>query len=131
MIKIVCLGNEFVECDSFAKEVGVLLEGDFEVVNIKDSFQLMEVLNSEGELVLLDVVEGLDEVRELRVEDLRVDSIVSAHDFDVGQVLALFGHDSGEPGLLGVDVKIIGIPMKGDALMVRDEVVELLSSDKL
>ena len=53
-MKIVCLGNEFIEEDCFAKEVGRLLAEDHEVVNIKDSFQLMEVLNEEGDFVLLD-----------------------------------------------------------------------------
>ena len=112
-MKIVCLGNEFVE------EVGGLLTEDHEVVNIKDSFQLMEVLNSEGDFVLLDVAQGLEKVCLINVEDLRVDSILSAHDFDVGQVLVL----------LDVAPRIIGIPMKGDALKIRVEVLGLIKSN--
>lgn len=134
MVKIVCLGNEFVEGDTLAKEVGELLKDDFEIINVKDSFELMGALSERVDdrvqeienLVILDVVQGLEEVCELKVGDLRVDSITSAHDFDAGFVLALFGHDSGEPKLMGEDVRIIGIPMKGDVEKIRDEVLELI-----
>jgi len=137
-MKIVCLGNEFLEIDSLAKEVGKLLCEDYNVVNVKDSFELMEILLAWQEevgsgkwevgsgLVILDVVEGLEEVRRLEVGDLRVDSIASAHDFDAAYVLALFGHDSGEPKLLDVDVGIVGIPMSGDAGEIAGEVRELI-----
>lgn len=117
MVKIICLGNEFLEEDCFAKEVGSLLRTEFKVVNIKDSFELMGVLSEVGgvgrsevggEFVILDVVEGLDEVVKLRVEDLRADSIVSAHDFDAVYVLKL----------LESSVDIIGIPMRGDAKQI-------------
>ena len=113
MVKIVCLGNEFVEEDCFAKEVGEMLKGDFEVVNVRDSFELMGIISEVGGrrsevgegFVILDVVEGLSEVVRLKVEDLRADGIVSAHDFDAVYVLKL----------MDADVRIIGIPMSGDA----------------
>jgi len=118
MVKIICLGNEFIEGDSFAKSVGKKLRDDFKVINIKDSFQLMGILNGEGDFVLLDVVEGLEKVCFIKVEDLRSDAILSAHDFDAGYVLKL----------LGEDVKIIGIPMSGDLGSVREKVVELIKA---
>lgn len=117
-MKIVCLGNEFIEEDCFAKEIGELLKDEFEVVNIKDSFELMGVVSDGDDFVLLDVVEGLDEVKSLRTEDLRADSITSAHDFDVVYVLKL----------LEKDVKIIGVPMSGDLEKVKDEVVRLIKA---
>jgi len=115
-VKVVCLGNEFVKGDSFAKKVGDLLKKDFEVVNIEDSFQLMGAVGSGGNFIVLDVVEGLNEVKGLSIGDLKVDSISSAHDFDAGYVLKL----------LGKDVRIIGIPTGGDLKKVRNEVVGLI-----
>lgn len=125
-MKIVCLGNEFIEEDSFAKKVGALLCDDYEVINIKDSFELMGIVSEIGDIdgsgdggkfILLDVVLGLDGVRNIDVGELRVDSILSAHDFDVGYVL----------GLLGADVGIIGIPMSGNVEEVAREVEELIA----
>ena len=105
MVKILSLGNEFIEIDSLGKLVGEKLKKDFEVVNIKDSFQLMEILNEcSEEIIILDVVKGLEKVKVINIDDLRGDSILSAHDFDAGYVLKL----------IGKDVKIIGVPMKGD-----------------
>ena len=120
-MKIVCLGNEFIEGDSFAKEVGELLRKDFVVVNVNDSFQLMSLLSEEKDFVLLDVVKDLEEVCFIRVDDLKSGSILSAHDFDAGFVLKLIGDD----------VKIIGIPMSGDLDEVAGEVARLISGEKL
>ena len=128
-MKIVCLGNEFVAGDSLAKEVGeLLMKEGFGVVNVKDSFELMAILSDEStsghdsgepkDFVILDVVRGLDCVKEIEVKDLRVDSILSAHDFDAGFVL----------GLLGEGVRIVGIPMEGDVLLVKNEVVKLIAN---
>ncbi len=111
-MKIVCLGNEFIEGDGFAKEVGAMLADEFEVVNIKDSFELMNIVSSGEDFIILDVVQGLDCVKKLRVDDLRAEGIVSAHDFDAVYVLKL----------LGEEVGIVGIPMRGDA----GEIVELV-----
>ena len=119
MVKLICLGNEFIEEDSLAKKIGELLREDFDVVNIKDSFQLMEIISGNGDFVLLDVVEEADGVRRLRIEDLRVDSIMSAHDFDAGQVLKL----------LDVEVRIIGIPMKGDLKSIGKGVLKLVKAN--
>ncbi len=46
-MKIICLGNEFAEGDSLAKDVGGLLMGEYEVVNVKDSFELMGINTKE------------------------------------------------------------------------------------
>ena len=117
MVKVVCLGNEFVSGDSLAIEVGRTLEKDgFDVVYVKDSFSLMSFLSEEEDFVILDVVEGLDEVSWIGVEDLRVDSIDSAHDFDAGYVL----------GLIGEGVRILGLPRSGDAGEILEKVRELI-----
>ena len=117
MTKILSLGNEFIEIDSFAKKISEKLKKDFEVVNIKDSFELMGVLNEcSEEIIILDVVEGLEKVKVISIDELRNDSILSAHDFDAGYVLKL----------VGKDVKIIGVPMKGDVDEIKKKVIELI-----
>jgi Ni,Fe-hydrogenase maturation factor len=116
IMKIVCLGNEFIEGDSLAKEVGEMLSDEYEIVNVKDSFELMGIVSSGEPFIILDVVQGLSEVKMLRVEDLRVDGIVSAHDFDAGFVLKLVGEE----------VRIIGLPMKGDVGEICGEVLGLI-----
>ena len=119
MVKILCLGNEFLEIDSFAKKVGELLSSDFEVINVKDSFQLMGFLNEKKDFVIVDVVQHLDSVKEISLDDLRTDSILSAHDFDAGYVLKL----------IGSDVKIIGIPVAGDIDKIGEEVLRLIKAN--
>jgi len=106
-MKILCLGNEFIEEDSFAKEIGKkLIKKGFNVVDIKDSFQLMEELKKDEESFILDIVQNLQDVRLIDIADLERNKIMTAHDFDAGFVLKLIGEDK--------DIKIIGIPMKGE-----------------
>lgn len=119
MVNIVCLGNEFMKGDSLAFEIGVILKGEgLEVSHIKNSFELMSIVSSNKDFVILDVVEGLSDVVRLGVSDLRVDSILSAHDMDAGFVLSL----------LDEDVKIIGIPKEGDISKIKEKVLSLLKN---
>ncbi|MCW8965994.1 MAG: hypothetical protein OQK82_04800 [Candidatus Pacearchaeota archaeon] len=118
-MKVLTLGNEFIEEDSLAKKIGKVLEKDFEIINIDNSFELMTTLNEiSDEIVLLDVVKDLDKTQIIPVDKLQNDSILSAHDFDVGYVLKL----------IGKDVRIIGIPMKGDVEEIGRDVKEMLKN---
>jgi len=121
---ILCLGNEFVKNDSFAIKVSDELSKsskDIEIIKIKDSFQLIEALRRDRDLIILDVVEGINDIKILKIEDLRFDSIVTAHDFDAGFVLKLFGE--------GKRIKIIGIPMDGDIETIKNKIIEILSKN--
>jgi len=120
MKTILCLGNEFIEEDSLAKKIGERLSGDYRVINIKDSFQLMTFLSEEKDAVILDVVEGLEEVKIIPMENLRNDAILSAHDFDAGYVLKLVGKNVG----------IVGIPMVGEIDEVLESVGKVLENLK-
>jgi len=118
-MKVLCLGNEFIEEDSLAKLVGKLLSDEgFEVINIKDSFELVNYLGDNEKFVVLDVVEGLEDVRLLGVDDLKDNKIITAHDFDAGFFLKLLDEDA--------KVKIIGIPMKGNVSEIEKKVREFL-----
>ena len=119
MKKLITLGNEFIESDSLAKKVGDLLKEDFEIIPIKDSFQLMTILNETQNPIILDVVQNLQEPKIIPTESLRNDSILSAHDFDAGYAIKI----------VAKPVKIIGIPMQGDTNEIKQKVLELLNSN--
>ena len=120
--KILCLGNEFVKEDSFAKEVGkeLTLEG-YKIIDIKDSFQFMEELNSSDNFVILDVAKGIKEVKTIRVEDLSVNKIITSHDLDAQFILKLFNNKN---------VKIIGIPYQRNVREVKNKLKSLLLNNK-
>lgn len=117
MVKILVLGNDLLEEDSMAKRVGHFLKGDYEVLFVSDVFQLMDFLNSNDDFLVLDVVDGLKDVREISVSELKGSKIFSAHDFDSSFVFRLFDKK----------VKIIGIPMKGDPYLFCSRVRDLIS----
>ena len=118
--KILCLGNEFIEEDSFALKVGEQLSKELpqiQFINVKDSFQLMEFLNVYDDVVVLDVVSGLKDVKVLGVNDLQENKIMTTHDFDAGFVIRLFENKS---------LRIIGIPMKGNINTTKENVKKLI-----
>ena len=121
MVKILCLGNEFIEGDALAKEVGKLLSKKYKITNVKDSFQLMTLLNEiqTNQLIIIDIVKKLKEAQIIKVGDIRNDSILSAHDFDAGYVLKL----------IGKEFKIIGIPSSGNPKEIYKQVLELLKNN--
>lgn len=122
-MKILCLGNEFIKEDSLAKEIGRLLSKEgYETINVKDSFELVNYLHDEEDFIVLDVVEGLEEVRLVKVEDLKESKIITAHDFDAGFFLKLLGDKNKKK------IKIIGIPINGDCWEIFKEVRKLLIS---
>jgi len=119
-MKILCLGNEFIKEDSLAKKIASELN-EFDFINIKDSFQLIEYFNkhNQEEIIILDVVEDILNVRELSIEDLKLNSILSAHDFDASFFIQLL-----EP-----KIRIIGIPQEGDIEIIKENVIEMLKRD--
>ncbi len=118
--KILCLGNKFMKEDSLAKEIGKeLIKEGYNICNIKDSFQLMQELNSQEEIIILDVVEKLNEVKLLQINQLKDIKIITAHDFDAGFVLKLFNDKK---------VKIIGIPMDEKINIVKEHLKNILNT---
>ncbi len=112
-MKILSLGNEFIAEDSFAKKVC----NGMDIINVKGSFELMDLLRGGDEIIIIDVVKGLNHVALIRKEDLRQDSILSAHDFDAGFLI----------GLIDPNVRIIGVPENGDLNKIREEVQSTLN----
>lgn len=124
--KVLLLGNEFIKEDSLAKKIGNELGKEMpelEFINVNDSFGLIKHLQAGEKLVVIDVVDRLNEVREISVADLSSERITNAHDFDAGFFLRLLG-DEGK-------IRIIGIPIKGDTIRIKDGVKKLLKANLL
>ena len=98
-MKILVLGNEFIEEDSFAKNISNFLKKDHKIIKINDSFQLLEELQKSSKKIII-VVKNLEELKILKIEDLKHNNILSAHDLDASFFLQL----------LNPSVKIIGLP---------------------
>ncbi len=120
--KILTLGNEFIKEDSFAKEIGrELTKEGYNIINIIDSFQLIDKLNLEDNFIILDVVDKINEVKLLTADDLSYNSIISSHDIDAQFILKLFNDKN---------IFIIGIPMHGNINIIKKRVKTLLEQYK-
>ena len=119
-MKVYCFGNEFLENDSLAKEIAdtISIPG-IEFIKCNDP---SEVVLDSGEIIILDVVEGISDV--IVIEDLdklKENNLVSLHDFDLSFFLKLL-KSINQVG----KIKIIGIPMKGDKNKIKEEVIKKL-----
>ena len=123
-MKVFCFGNEFLENDSLAKEIAdELVIDDVEFIKC-DSPD--EIFLEEGRIVILDVVEGIDDV--MLIEDINKlsdDGICSLHDFDLRYFLKL----KDKIGQID-NIKIIGIPMKGDKEELKKKIEEKIEKMK-
>ncbi len=117
-MRILCLGNEFIEEDSFAKKIGKELEKDnYRIVYVEDFFQLIELLNSSEEFIIFDVVKGIGEVCLLNSKDLENDRNFSMHDLGVEFALKLLEKEK---------TKILGIPIGGDIKKTKKQVKKII-----
>ncbi len=112
--KILYFGNKYLEEDNLAvkvceklKNLDEFKETDF--FHVENSFQLVDL--EFDNLIIIDVVQGIKEVQEIKFEDLKQNNLLSLHDFDLGFFLKLRGKS---------DVKIIGIPQE----MKEEEALE-------
>ena len=123
-MKVFCFGNEFLENDSLAKEIAdELVIDDVEFIKC-DSPD--EIFLEEGRIVILDVVEGIDDV--MLIEDINKlsdDGISSLHDFDLRYFLKL----KDKIGQID-NIKIIRIPMKGDKEELKKKIEEKIEKMK-
>jgi len=116
-MKILCFGNEFVEEDSLAKELADELEIDGVEFIKCDSLDGIK-----GDIIILDVVKNLDDVRLIPLDKVKDFHPVSMHDFDLGTELKL-RKSIGEIK----DVTIIGIPMNGDKENIKQGIIKLIN----
>jgi hypothetical protein len=119
-MKVLCFGNEFVEEDSLAKQLADELKIDGVEFIKCDSLDGIK-----GDVVILDVVKGLNDVRLIPLDKVKDFHPVSMHDFDLGTELKL-RKSIGEIN----DVKIIGIPMQGDEEIIKQGIIKLINDTR-
>ena len=103
--KILCFGNPYIKQDSIAIRVCEILQKqnkDTDVEYIENTFQLID--KDLENCIIIDVVQGIDKIQEVKVSDLKQESLRTAHDFDLGFFLKLKSKDK--------KIKIIGIPQR-------------------
>jgi len=114
-MKVLVFGNLLLENDSLPLRLLPKLRERFFDVEFKE-VDPTEGLESEGrDLVILDSVEGIDEVMVIdSIERLHANRVCSMHDFDLGYNLKLLK----KVGKID-SVRIIGVPMgigEGEAM---------------
>jgi len=104
MKKIFVFGNEFFEGDEVAKELAKKISNsNFEFIFAESP---NEILNAKDELIILDVVKGINEVKLLEnIDDLVLENSVTCHDLDLGFYLKLMK----TTGKI-TEIKIIALP---------------------
>jgi Ni,Fe-hydrogenase maturation factor len=115
MRTVYVFGNEFIAGDGFARQVASELKG-VTIVHCRSPDDLLE---TDGEVVILDVVKGnVEPVVITDIAKLKTRKIISLHDFDLGFFLKLMKE-------LGMEkkVKIIGIPEQGNAQEIAQTVI--------
>jgi len=114
-MKVLVFGNPFLENDSLPLKLLPKLRKTFPSIEFKE-IDPTEDLDKQGrDLVILDTVEGIDNVIELNsIEQLYANKVYTMHDFDLAYNLKLLK----KIGKID-SVRIIGAPMKiseGDAM---------------
>ena len=108
-------GNAYLQDDRFAQEVASLVDG----CHICHCSSPDELLDASGdEILILDVVKGISSpVLIDNVSQIKTRNLVSLHDFDVGFFLNMW-EAIGEQK----SIKIIGVPMSGDAQSIASQI---------
>jgi len=117
MSKLYVFGNQYLKEDSFAIDVAKELKREIEVVFCDSPEALFD---SEEEIVILDVVKGIEEpiiINDLSL--LKTRKMLSLHDFDLAFFLNLLKEMDHNKKF-----KIIGIPENGKIKILKDWVKE-------
>ncbi len=120
MKTILCFGNEFIKQDSLAKE----LADELTIPNHKfiKCNSPNELLNIKGDIIIMDVVKGIDKVIIIKdLDQLKTNKLYSLHDFDLAFFLKLMK----ETGKIS-SIKIIGIPQKGNKEKIKQQIKKLI-----
>jgi len=120
-MKIYCFGNEFLENDSLAKKIAD--EINIEGIEFIKCDSPTDIVLEEKEIIILDVVDGIDKT--IIIEDinqLKDNKIFSLHDFDLSFFLQLMKKTEQIN-----NVKIIGIPMRGNKENIKNDIIRIIN----
>ncbi len=116
-MNIYCFGNEFLEEDSLAKEI--VNEIHLKDVSFIKCNSPEELFQEKDQINILDVVEGIEKTILIKdLDQLKENNVLSLHDFDLSFFLKLM-----KEAKQIRNVKIIGIPMKGDREKIRLDII--------
>lgn len=107
-MKVFCLGNEYIEEDSYAIKLCRKIEKPgFDFVECQSSDEFLEEVKGHKTAYIIDVVKGLEKVTLITDPEKIKDNLTTSHDFDIGFFISLLK----EMGELET-IRIIGIPQK-------------------
>ena len=120
---LLAFGNEYVEEDSLAIEISRELKIDN--VDIKRCYSVGDLYDYQDyeNIFILDVVKDLEKTTLITdIDRIKSHKLYSLHDFDLGFFLKLMKS-------LGVlkEIKIIGVPQKGDKEEIKKDILKLIS----
>ncbi|MFH1916216.1 MAG: hypothetical protein ABIJ21_03050 [Nanoarchaeota archaeon] len=113
-VTLYVFGNEYLAEDSLA----ALVARQFKDVQLVYCKSPDDLLDAGDEMAIIDVVKGIsDPILITDVDQLKTRNLMSLHDFDLGFFLNLLKG-------MGMEkkIKIIGIPEKGDAKSMYEQV---------
>lgn len=123
---LLAFGNEYVKEDNLAIEISKEISKKLSLKNIdvKRCYSVDDIFNYYGyeNIFVLDVVKNVGKVVLIKnIDKIKEHKLNSLHDFDLGFFLKLMK----KLGNLK-DIKIIGIPQKGDKELIRNDVLKIL-----
>ncbi|MGM5482534.1 MAG: hypothetical protein ACQESF_03655 [Nanobdellota archaeon] len=122
-MKYFCLGNEFVQEDSYAIKLCRIIKKqnpNLELIECQSSDEFLQNINDDKIIGIIDVVRGIKEVRIVRNHELKKSSnIINSHDFDINFFMNILK----EIGIIK-KIKIIGIPQQE----LQDTTIEKVKS---
>jgi len=113
-------GNEYLESDSFAKEMAEELKEKARITCCTTPDLLLDA--EEEEIIILDVIKNVKETTVITdAAQLKINKLVSMHDFDLAYFLELMKQMG-----MAKKIKIIGIPESGDKKKIVKEIIKYL-----
>jgi len=124
-MKILCFGNPNFESDRLALDVGKKLRGKIPGAEFFECGLYDTILDAAAEagdvFFVLDVVKGIDSVRLVAPEELKLAKTVTAHDIDISFYVRLLAKQ-------GKEIRIIGVPEGLELKRAVDDVKKLVRS---
>jgi Ni,Fe-hydrogenase maturation factor len=116
MKTVLCFGSENLKEDRVGFELADSIDIDgYKFIKCNSPEQIIDYKN----VIIVDVVKGINQVKEIKTEQLKNNNIVSLHDFDLGFFLSLTKE-------MNYKIRIIGVPFGKSAKQVADDVETVL-----
>lgn len=122
-MQILVFGNEIAKEDSLPVRLLPKLKKLFSKIEFIHLDAIEEIYKRSKNPVIIDTVKGINEVRMIRLEEIKTQKLFSIHDFDLGYNLLLLKKLN-----LIKNAVIIGVPMNYDEENALKEIANFLSS---